>query len=359
MNVLYLTDSRYVDRPWLDGSARYRCYHMAEALQAVGHRADVVALCALDRRILDRYDVVCVLRPVYHRRLLKVLARCQRLGIHCVADVDDLIFNPARAGSAPAVINGQANQTITRLRFARHARALRLFDEVTLATQALADEYTGLFPEQPVFVVPNGLSVFWLDYNQTPIERRQRIAYLPGTRSHDRDFATITPALQRIHREHPGLDLLLMNELCVPDDLFDRTRLVRQERVTYLQLPSIIGSCRLTLAPLEDNLFNAAKSHIKFIESAAFGTPLVSAPIGDMLRHQVAGLRFARTVPEWHDAVGGFLEPEHDERMARDLREYVRDCCMARHSVKHLIDRWSAPPNRPTGERNRDGHRTA
>ena len=341
MNVLYLTDSRHVEAPWLDGSTRYRCYHMAEALQAAGHRADVIALAALDWRILDRYDVVCVLRPTYRRRLVMLVERCRRLGIRSVADVDDLVFDPTLAASSPAVVNAQAGVAVTRLRFARHARALALFDEVSTATEPLASERRRLCPDQPVYVVPNGLSAFWLDYNQSRVERRERIAYLPGTRSHDRDFATVVMPLQRVHREHGKCELLLMEELNVVDGLFDTTRLMRHARVPYLQLPSIIGSCRLTLAPLEDTPFNRAKSHIKFIESAAFGTPLVSAPVPDMLRHRINGLQFARTVDEWHDCMTRQLEGAHDARIAGDLREYVGDCCMARHSVKRLIERWS------------------
>ncbi len=343
MNILYLTDSRHVDEPWLDGSTRYRCYHMAEALQAAGHRADVAALSTLDNRILSRYDVVCVLRPDYERRLLRLLAHCQRLRIRCVADVDDLLFDPSQAASAPSVLNGQASEGMTRTRFARHARALALFDEVITANGRLAQERLRLCPDQPVFVVPNGLSAFWLDYHQNTIQRHERVAYLPGTRSHDRDFATILTPLQQVHRKRTGLELFLMQELRVPNGLFDPVRVLRHGCVPYLQLPSLLASSRVTLAPLEDTPFNAAKSHIKFIESAAFGTPLVASPIQDMQRHDIAGLRLARTSEQWLAAIDELLDARHDERTGRELREYVRDCCMARHSVTRLIDRWSAP----------------
>lgn len=109
MHVLFVTECRFDKSVCGDGSTRYRCFNVAEALIASGHRATVASLSEVPLSGLQRYDVISVLRPRSTRRLARLLKTARAHGIHLVADFDDLIFDVAAAAVSPLVLNGFAS----------------------------------------------------------------------------------------------------------------------------------------------------------------------------------------------------------------------------------------------------------
>lgn len=353
MNVLYLTTTRFVSAPFRDASTRYRCYHPAEALREAGHLSDVSTVADFDLRNLDRYDVVCVLRPSMDRKLLRMLELCDSQGIRTVADVDDLIFDPSLAAHSPMAVNGQAPVAQVRNAFSRHAQIMKQFNDVSTATSMLASAWKACNPMQRVYVVPNGLSRFWLDRNHRVTGNgydARRITYLPGSRSHDRDFASISSVIEQYLTEVNNAELMVVGSLTLDESAFPKGRISRGRWTEYINLPRIIANSWVTIAPLVNTRFNRAKSHIKFIESAAFGIPLICSPNDDLLRHQAPGLLIAETPTAWRNALESLCDRAYYEQCASQLREYVRDGCMASHGVADLRRYWSVSPHQDTHE---------
>ncbi len=336
MNVLFVTNTKFTTEPHRDSSSRYRCFHIAEALQSRGHLADVSTMDSLELNTLSRYDVVSVLRPDANRKTQQLLERCDKLGIHTVADFDDLIFNPSLT-----------QNTKLRRRFMRHALSAQQFDEVTVATEELARQRRIKEPSQPVHVLANGLSNFWLSLNSIVNDSEKgvkRIAYLPGTRSHDADFAQVQGAiadfLSADKNAQYGLNVvgpLTMDAASIPED-----KVKRGHWIDYMDLPFLISDSWATIAPLQQTPFNQAKSHTKFIESAAFGTPIVCSATDDIARHDVDGLLIANTREEWLSAFEKLSDEAYYRHCQSTLREYVREHCMADGDVDALIARWES-----------------
>lgn len=349
MNILFLHSSRHDFTPWRDGSTRYRCYHTAEALRSKGHIADIASVSEVRIEHLERYRVVCVLRPRPSKTLDQILKRCRRLGIRTVADVDDLVFVPRYSTLSPSVINHQASEFSVRAQFKRNLQAMLCFDEVTVATEPLAHHWREQTGRDRVTVVPNGLSARWLE---TPVQHTSNqtrdcrtITYLPGSNSHNKDFSEVVDILSETLHNYKDIKLLIVGTLNTNERRFPATRLSRSPWIDYYKLPQIIANSTVTLAPLVQSPFTHAKSHIKFIESAAFGTPAICSPNHDICRHDTPGLHIANTSEDWYSALQQILENPHDSAEMNIMEEHVRQSATASHSADLLIRHWKNEPD--------------
>jgi len=344
LNVLFVHGSRYRTAPWLDASTRYRCYHLAEALRSMGGIADVTALPEVRLSCITRYHLVCVLRPHGGRALERLLNHCRKSGIPAVADVDDLVFDPQQAASSPSVLNGQASEISVRKRFASHLQALLCFDQLIVSTNPLASHWSRLTNKANVTVVPNGLSKRWLSVPVRPDTSRddtkRTITYLPGSSSHDRDFSEITPVLLEFLHRNKHVRLQLVGVLNIDASLFPERQLIKSPRVDYFRLPQIIAESTLTIAPLVPSPFANAKSHIKFIESAAFGTPVICSPTDDICRHNASGLSIASDPDEWASSLDEHLNRPLQQEALCSMQQKIRKTATAEFSANILLAHW-------------------
>ena len=351
MNILYLSDTRFAGTPYRDASTRYRGYHFAEALVELQHVADVGVMDVIDTDIIARYDVVVVLRPAMSRKLVRVANLCEEHGVLLIADYDDLIFSTDYAESSPQVKNAQATEEqITQL-YKRHESAMGLFQMATTSTQELCWQMQEKHPHARVLHMPNGLSSFWLKYNSyvsktnairyNLIDDNDQcggvISYLPGTRSHDHDFSIAVHQLANIANNHEHTSVNIVGALDFDESLFAEGKMKRGTWTDYMQLPGLIANSWLTIAPLAPTIFNQSKSHIKFIESAAFGTPHISSNFPDVAQHSVDGLSVITTPQQWDAEIGRYRDREFYNHCSVALRDYARRECMASASIPAFL----------------------
>jgi len=286
-------------------------------------------------------------------KLRVLLTRARALGIHTTVDFDDLIFDVNKAEQAPIVINQFANIEQVRQSFKRHAEAVTLFDEMTVSTLALADAARRCFPELPVHVVRNGLSNFWLQHADRQLERSvkqpnddndlQRLTYLPGTRGHDGDFRQVQDTLRVWLEQESQRRLCIVGNMNLDSTWHQHPQLERWPLMDYFALPAWIQRSQITIAPLIDNLFNNAKSHIKYLESAAFGVPVVCSPNSDLLDHDAPmGLHLAQSDEQWLKALGELSTITGEPETREAIRTDVRTRCSASTFSAACIARWEA-----------------
>ena len=80
---------------------------------------------------------------------------------------------------------------------------------------------------------------------------------------------------------HHNVTLMVGGELDVPDDLMPFSeRIVTFPFCDWRRLPNYIASCDINIAPLENTLFNRAKSENKWIESSLVKVPTVASNVG-------------------------------------------------------------------------------
>ena len=354
MNILYLSNTRFASTPFRDASTRYRCYNFAEALCDRQHVVDVGVTDIIDTQIIERYDVVVVLRPSFDRKLVSIANICNSNNIVFVADFDDLIFDPAMASHSPVVKNSQASEEQVENIFRKHKGSLQLFDKFTVATAELAERLKSVTPNADILHLPNGLSEFSNKYNNHLLNEKSEnrvaqltninsglvsgdITYLPGTRSHDHDFANAQNSLSEIVNSRSDCRLNIIGALQFNESLFTPDKLVRGTWKEFYELPNVIANSWLTIAPLAESAFNQSKSHIKFIESAAFGTPHISNLLPDLEQHNVKGLSVVKEESEWLSAIEQYSDPGYYSECVNELRTYALENCMASRSISILL----------------------
>jgi len=94
--------------------------------------------------------------------------------------------------------------------------------------------------------------------------------------------------------------------------------------IDYFELPSVIAGKRATLAPLTDTRFNQAKSHIKFIESAALGVPAICSPNSDIELHDIDGLFKPVDAKSWLADLHTVSADGYAEQQLESLRSQLR-----------------------------------
>ena len=345
MNVLFVSQTRFSETPFRDGSTRHRCYTMAEALQSAGHLADVTTLDQLQLVSLSRYDVVSIQQPSASRKLLNLLDRCKKQNIRTVADLDTLAFDPTLAPvSAKSRIQTHAEIAVKR-EFMLCNIALKEFDEVSVATEALAQRRREIAPSQPVYVAPTALSNYWLschDHLSLSTASTKRIGYFPSSRGLCADFNVAAKSLSQYLKADDDRHLFLVGPLEISDEQFPTNKVERGAWVHHMDLPESLSACHANLLPHQDNSINYAQAHTSFIEAAAFGVPTISSATAQLAEHDVPGLFIAQTDEQWLDSLEALSDKEFYQHCQQSLYAYARKHCRASDSARILIKQWTA-----------------
>ena len=107
------------------------------------------------------------------------------------------------------------------------------------------------------------------------------LGYFSGSITHNSDFEMILPAIKKVMQENSNVYLKVVGELNMPKELDDlKDRIIASPFMECKKLPELIASVDINLAPLEDTLFNAAKSENKWVEASMVGVPTIASNIG-------------------------------------------------------------------------------
>jgi len=306
----FVTETARVDRPVLDPSVRYRCFHPAEALAAKGHLCSVYSAPQFAARPSVDFDVYVFHRPSVARPAFrKVFERLSKLGRVLVADYDDLIFGSREtAACSSAVRNKGMTLDQATIAFDRNLEALNMFSRVTVSTAPLAARVRQANPSAKVQVIPNHITESMRGFHRrlgtaTQKRSRRQIGYFAGTKSHDRDLPIAEEVLHRVLSENQDFSLLVVGPVRLPGSLASLPNVVCCEAVPYWRLPWLMALCHTVIAPLETSAFNDCKSRVKFLEAALAGCRLVATPIPDVRAIGERHITLCSTNEDWYRAL--------------------------------------------------------
>ena len=331
LKFLFLSHAKNPKLFTSDPSFRYRCMNLAGRLEK--SKADYVHVS----KMLWRFGgVVSFHRPDNGAIFQKIFLRQKCLGSRLVADCDDLVFDPDLAEFSPGVRNGVVALDKTREMFSENQKAFAKFSILTTSTEPLAEEMRRVFPNARVGVVPNAIYHGWLGMAEPPHPRPKILTYLPGTRSHDRDFQLIASVLEELLHRHPEVRLHVTGPLVF--QLSARAgQVVAREKVPFEQYHEWVREGRVNLAPLEDSPFNRCKSALKILEAGFFGIPTVCSDFPDALRFLGAGAHIARSPEDWKAALERLL---FDEDAYRAETEGMRERVLALAHPEIMGKKW-------------------
>lgn len=337
MKILFLAVGADPANLYGDASVRYRAFNTADDLRSVGVCADVCHVAQFAMSYLTQYNVFIFIRPIYEGACKKVIDLLKRHNKTIVADFDDLLFGEENVQYAPRFINGHGSKRFLAAAFHRYTQAVRCFDFFIASTYPLAEKIQQQKPDARCTVIHNGVSKRWFELAAKARKSdERRIGYYAGGACHNADFRRIGPALRRCLQAHPHVQLSLPEALALPEEIKGIPQLERFKKMHFLLLPNEMAKCSVTIAPLLENPFNACKSAIKFLESAAAGTPIVATSIPDFHRFACDGLRYADTLPQWTEQLTSLLEFSKKQRLA--LQEYIYAEGMSQPQSEKLLD---------------------
>lgn len=316
-------------------SARYRTKHVAEFLRNHGIKAQYAA----QRNLFvpgsaKKFRVFVFHRVFMDERMRKFVDAIKREKKTIIFETDDVTFDFETFRKT----NGYAAMNSLEKRQYEGGLGTELLRDpyvqvATTTTNFLAQKLQAFGKE--VFVVPNMLSEGDMqtqvtgdkdssdkqtrvtgDKKEHPLSQDElhvtchlspvTIAYFSGTRSHDRDFASIAPAVVRVLKTYPNAILVIAGPLKL-GNVFGEV----SKRIVHLPFADRkrhfrnIASVDINLAPLEvGDAFCEAKSELKWIEAGAVGVPTVAS----------ATRTFREAIVDGED---GFVAEGEDEWVAK------------------------------------------
>lgn len=326
-SICFISETGRAERPLLDPSVRYRCYHPAEQLLHNGYFCSVYSAKQFYANPCFEFDVYVFHRPNMERQNFSdIIHLLRKQGKTLIADYDDLIFGTEEIALASSAVK---NATLTPEKaiaaFSSSLTALIEFDQITTSTASLAEQVKKFNPAAKVEVLPNIVPNSVLTVHEqlgTPFVSRSTntIGYFAGTKSHDKDFPIISEVLHRVLSENPEFSLLVVGPVTLPSGLSSLPNVTVAPVVNYWRLPGLMTMCSTVVAPLENTLFNSCKSRVKFLEAALSGCRLIATPIPDMQAIGNNHLTLAATKDEWYESLS--LEINAVDRLAIAKRNF-------------------------------------
>jgi hypothetical protein len=226
--------------------------------------------------------------------------------------------------------------------FSANLLALLQFDLLTTSTGPLQQQVMRFNPSGCCEVIPNGVpdSIFAIaGENEFYLAARPPnvVGYFAGTKTHDKDFPVAEEGILRFLETDPGGLFLVVGPVSLPITLTDHPRVVQHGLVDYLRLPKLMQQCSTVIAPLEQTIFNACKSRVKFLEACLAGCRLIATPIPDMRAVASNWADLPETRDEWVAALAYQRDEIVRSGLAADRLGYLKEQCHAARSADALL----------------------
>ena len=325
-----------IDEPLLD---RYRVQHMMESLESVNMTCDRVLYYELTSEMARRYNAFIFYRTPYEKNMDEFFKVAKAENKPTFFAIDDLVFDTKYTNNKPEILAmSKEDKKLFDDGVQRHGKVAKLCDYGIATTTVLQNEMKK-FGFKDVILDRNKMSLAMVYYSDKAIEEVERgnnkiiIGYFSGTATHNADFEMIAPALAKIMDENENVFVKLAGRVDAPEQLRNyRDRLIFTPYVDYKKLPFELRKADIVLAPLQDTLFNCAKSEIKWSEASLVKTPVIASNIGayaEMIEDGRTGLLAENTAEDWFKNIKKMVDDlQLRQKIADRAYEEVRRTAM-------------------------------
>ena len=369
-------DVLFINGCFLPHPSRYRVTHQREQLLANGVSSNEVFYENVTLDLVKHYRLFIFFRCPYTDMIGRFIALAKEHRKTVLFDVDDLVIDCKYTDQIKYIRSmseedKQGYDEGVRLM----KKTLCLCDGAVTTTNRLAEELKNYVPE--VFINRNVASdrmlelSDWAAYDRdvlpylspdkadTDRDRRRiaelnarakekersgevAIGYFSGSITHNDDIELVLPVLVRLLEKYETLKLHFVGELDLPEELKPfRARIKALPFVSWQELPRLIAAVDISIVPLEDTIFNEAKSENKWVEAALVKVPTVASRIGafrDMVEDGVTGL-LCDTQEEWFQALSVLIEqPDLRKKIGSQAYQKVKRSSCTLYTGKPLAD---------------------
>ncbi len=271
------------------------------------------------------------------------IAEARRLGLLLAYDIDDPIFDADTYRvnrNLETLSSAEREQLLDSADL--HLEVMRQCQYQFVSTRGMAERVQAVLGLEAA-IWPNVVDAETTQL-AAQLEDRARsareetvVAYMSGSRAHDRDFESVAPVLANMLARHPAVVLMLVGYVEVPAALAPYSeRLRRIPFGNYHEYFAALARAELVVVPLLIDAFNACKSAIRFYEAALLGIPVVASRVGqfsEVIEPGVTGY-LASNSDEWDEALTTLLA---DAALRHRVGEAAQAAVTARHTVQAVV----------------------
>lgn len=295
--------------------SRYRVDHQIEQLHFNNYSCDVVFYTELDMERLKYYRMFMFFRCPHTELIEEFILKCRYFNKKTFFDIDDLVIDYKYVKDIKYLATMPKKEYDLYIDGVnRMKKTLELCDAAITTTDRLAIEL-GKYVKT-VFVNRNvaseamvKLSYNALDNGKIDSERIV-IGYFSGSITHNDDFLMILPVIKKLLNKYQHLYLKLVGLLDIPDVLLDfKDQIITVPFIDWKTLPQEIFTVDINISPLENTIFNEAKSENKWLEAALVKVPTIASNVGALqyaIKNGEDGA-LCSDLREWEDAFEIFI----------------------------------------------------
>ena len=293
---------------------RYRVLNKQEYLENHGYKVKVVNLSDFQMKDIRFASTIIVYRAPYSAMLDDMVELAHQKGTKVYFDIDDLVIDTKYTDQL-AYVRGLSRDEKANYDSGviNYGKMLQLCDGAITSTARLVKELSSYTPQ--VMLERNIASKKLIEISKKASNKftdstKVKIGYFSGSISHNENFNLIKYDILKILKEYSNVELHLVGYLDIPEEFeVVKNQLVFHEYVDWQELPTLISEVDINLAPLTTNIFNEAKSEIKWLEAALVKTPTVASDIGafrDIIKNDITG--FLCKDNEWFEKLKMCIE---------------------------------------------------
>ena len=297
-DVLFLSGCNNKSIPQL---YRYRVRHQIEQLNTGFLESNIYFNLNFNPLMVCNYRIIIIYRFPLTKKLEEAITLAKCLNKKIIFDIDDLVFDTKYTDLIPyikALPKEEKNKYDDDV--IRMGKTLKLCDGAITSTEILAKELKNYVSN--VFINHNVASEEMWKLSQEALIKKNNnknkehiiIGYFSGSITHNSDLFMIKSVLIKILKEFKNVQILLMGELNYPDYLKDfHSKVIFHKFIDWRNLPEIISNVDINIVPLENNIFNSAKSENKWVEASLVKVPTIVSNVGifkQIIKHNETGL---------------------------------------------------------------------
>ncbi len=316
---------------------RYRVTHQIEQLESYGLSCDKIDY---DQLTLDKIRYFrafvfyrCPIIPVVEE-FIKIAKEHNKTIFY---DIDDLVFDLEHTKEIKFLDTmSKEERNLYNDGVIRMGKTLDLCEYAIASTKRLQTEMSKHVKE--VYINRNVASEDMVKYSEIALQEVNKdsgkviMGYLSGSITHNDDFKLIMPTIIKLLKKYDNLYLQIVGLLDLPNEMKEVSdKVLTSPFMDWKELPKLIRSIDINLAPLEDTIFNEAKSENKWTEAALVKIPTVASNVGafkEAIVDNVTGL-LCNDEKDWEKNLSKLIEDS-------EFREKLADNSYVEVMKKHI-----------------------
>ena len=315
---------------------RYRVDHQIEQLESFGLSCDKIYYDKLTMDILRFYRGIVVYRCPIIPVVEEFIKEAKKNNKTVFYDIDDLVFDLEHTKLIKFLDTmSKEERDLYNDGVIRMGKTLDLCEYGIATTERLQTEMKKHLKE--VYINRNVASEEMVKYSAKAIkevkkdENKVILAYLSGSITHNDDFKLIMPSVIKVLKKYDNAYLQIVGLLDLPKEMEEvKDKVLIAPFMDWKELPNLIRSIDINLAPLEDTIFNEAKSENKWTEAALVKIPTIASNVGafkSQIKNNKTGI-LCNTEKEWEENLAKLIE---DKECREKLGESAYQEIMSRH----------------------------